>query len=210
MKYAQIGCDEFVNAAFSKAAVPGGGGVSALAAALGTALGGMVCNLTAGKKKYAMYEEDIARITAEAEALKNEFMAMIDADAENFLPLSKAYGLPSNTEEEKAAKAQTLESCLKIACQVPMDIVRASYKAIKLQEELAEKGSSLAISDVGCGVVLLRAAIQGGWLNVLINIGMIKDEAYVAAAKAELIPMMNEGVAICDTVYQKVQERLTK
>ncbi len=72
--------------------------------ALGVALGGMVCNLTTGKKKYAEYEEDIQRIMKDAEGLKNKLMAMIDQDAENFLPLSKAYGLPKETEEEKKLK----------------------------------------------------------------------------------------------------------
>ena len=151
---------------FSKEPVPGGGGVSAIVGALGVALGGMVCNLTTGKKKYAEYEEDIQRIMKDAEVLKNQLMDMIDQDAENFLPLSKAYGLPRETEEEKAYKAQVMEDCLKVACSVPIDIVKTAFEAIKLHEELAVKGSKLALSDVGVGVALLRSAILGGWLNV--------------------------------------------
>lgn len=210
MGYAQKSCTDFVAETFSKAPVPGGGGVSALVGALGTALGGMVCNLTTGKKSYAQYEDDIQRIMAEAQKLTDELTAMIDKDAENFLPLSKAYGLPKETDEEKAYKEKTLEECLKVACSVPCDIVRVSYKAVLLQEELAVKGSKLALSDVGVGAVLLRGAMQGGWLNVLINISMIKDEAYVKAVREELEPLLAKGVALCDEIYNKVQTTLDK
>ena len=208
MKYAQIPCDQFVDATFSKEPVPGGGGVSAIVGALGVALGGMVCNLTTGKKKYAEYEEDIQRIMKDAEVLKNQLMDMIDQDAENFLPLSKAYGLPRETDEEKAYKAQVMEDCLKVACSVPIDIVKTAFEAIKLHEELAVKGSKLALSDVGVGVALLRSAILGGWLNVLININSIKDEQYVADVRKELVPMIEEGTKLCDKLYDDVAKNL--
>ena len=104
MSFYKNTCEDFTNKVFSKDPAPGGGGVAALAGALGIALGGMVCNLTAGKKKYAMYEEDIQRIIKEAEALKVRFLKMMDEDAENFVPLSQAYSLPAGTDEEKAFK----------------------------------------------------------------------------------------------------------
>lgn len=208
MKLVQASCVGFVDETFSKAPVPGGGGVAALAGALGIALGGMVCNLTTGKKKYAQYEEDIQRIMKEAEALKSRLLELIDEDAENFYPLSKAYGLPKNTEEEKKIKEETLQKCLKVAIQGPVDIIKVCYASIKLQEELADKGSMLAISDVGCGVLLLKGAMQSGWLNVVINLNSITDEQYVADLRAELVPLMEEGCRICDEVYEKVLAKL--
>ena len=208
MKLVQASCVGFVDETFSKAPVPGGGGVAALAGALGTALGGMVCNLTTGKKKYAQYEEDIQRIMKEAEALKNRLLELIDEDAQNFFPLSKAYGLPKNTEEEKKIKEETLQKCLKVAIQGPVDIMKVCHDAIKLQEELVDKGSMLAISDVGCGVLLLKGAMQSGWLNVVVNLNSITDEKYVADLRAELVPLMDEGCRICDEVYEKVLAKL--
>ena len=208
MKLVQASCVGFVDETFSKAPVPGGGGVAALDGALGTALGGMVCNLTTGKKKYAQYEEDIQRIMNEAEALKNRLLELIDEDAQNFFPLSKAYGLPKNTEEEKKIKEETLQKCLKVAIQGPVDIMKVCHDEIKLQEELVEKGSMLAISDVGCGVLLLKGAMQSGWLNVVVNLNSITDEKYVADLRAELVPLMDEGCRICDEVYEKVLAKL--
>ena len=184
-KIAQKSCVDFIEVLASKAAVPGGGGAAALAGAIGMALGSMVCNLTTGKKKYAQYEETIQEILVKAAKLQEELLSMIDKDAEGFYPLSKAYGLPTSTEEEKQYKAETMEKCLKVACEVPMDIVRLCFDSIKLHEELVDKGSKLAISDVGCGVQCLRAAILSGQLNVIINVNSMKDREYAEKIEKE-------------------------
>lgn len=204
----QWSCEKFVDETFSKAPVPGGGGVAALVGSIGVALAGMVCNLTTGKKKYAEYEEDIQRIIKEAETLKADLLALIDKDAENFLPLSKCYGLPAETEEEKAIKEQKMQEALLVAISAPIEIVRISYEAIKLHEELAEKGSKLAVSDVGCGVVALKAAMQSGWLNVMINLKSIHDEAYVKSVEDELLPKIAEGEKLADAIYENVKNQL--
>ena len=204
MKIADKTCVDFVEVLSSKEAVPGGGGAAALVGAIGMALGSMVCNLTIGKKKYAEYEESVKEILSKAGKLE------IDDDAECFLPLSKAYGLPKETEEEKRIKAETMEKALKVACEVPLNIVRVCYEAIKLHEDLVDKGSRLAISDVGVGVQCLRAAILGGQLNVVININSIQDKEYVNKVKTEVDKLVEDGVKICDEVYAKVEKALGK
>ncbi|MEG0050927.1 MAG: cyclodeaminase/cyclohydrolase family protein [Terrisporobacter sp.] len=201
---AQKSCVDFIEVLASKAAVPGGGGAAALAGAIGMALGSMVCNLTTGKKKYAEYEETIQEILGKAAKLEEELLSMIDKDAEGFYPLSKAYGLPTATEEEKQYKAETMEKCLKVACEVPMDIVRLCFDSIKLHEELVDKGSKLAISDVGCGVQCLRAAILSGQLNVIINVNSMKDREYAGKIDKECNQLVQDGIKICDEVYEKV------
>lgn len=204
----QWSCEKFVDETFSKAPVPGGGGVAALVGSIGVALAGMVCNLTTGKKKYAEYEDDIQRIIKEAETLKTDLLALIDKDAENFLPLSKCYGLPADTEEEKAIKEQKMQEALLVAISAPIEIVRISYDAIKLHEELVKKGSKLAVSDVGCGVVALKAAMQSGWLNVMINLKSIHNEAYVKSVQNELLPKIAEGEKLADAIYEDVKNQL--
>ena len=203
-KIAQKSCVDFIEVLASKAAVPGGGGAAALAGDIGMALGSMVCNLTTGKKKYAQSEEAIQEILEKAAKLEEELLSMIDKDAEGFFPLSKAYGLPTTTEEEKQYKAETMEKCLKVACEVPMNIVRLCYDSIKLHEELVDKGSKLAISDVGCGVQCLRAAILSGQLNVIINVNSMKDREYAEKIEKECNQLVDDGVKICDEVYEKV------
>lgn len=210
MKISEKTCIEFVNVLASKSAVPGGGGAAALVGAIGMALGSMVCNLTIGKKKYAEYEESVNEILVKAREIEKKLLSMIDKDAKNFLPLSKAYGLPNSNEEEKKIKEDIMENALKVACEVPIDIVRVCFDAIKLHEDLVDKGSKLAISDVGVGVQCLRAAILSGQLNVVININSIKDMEYVEAIRKEVNSLVEEGVKICDEVYAKVEKALVK
>jgi formiminotetrahydrofolate cyclodeaminase len=201
-------CTDFAAELASKAPVPGGGGVAALTGALGTALGRMVCSLTSGKKKYADVEEDIQRINAEAEKIQTRLLELIDEDAQNFYPLSQAYGLPKDTEEQKAKKEETLQACFKVAIQGPVEIMRCCHEAVGLCQEVSVKGSKLAISDAGCAVLLLKAAIQSAWLNVVVNLNCIKDEEFKKALRDELIPMMEKDAAVCDAVFADVESRL--
>ncbi len=210
MQLAQKNCTEFIELLASKAAVPGGGGAAALTGAIGMALGSMVCNLTVGKKKYAEHEEIIKDILKKANNIEQNLLKMIDEDAESFLPLLKAYGIRAKTEEEKKMKEETLEKALKKACKVPIKIVKTTYEAIKLHEELVDRGSRLAISDVGVGVQCLRAALISAQLNVIININSINDKEYVAKVKEETENLVKEGVKIADKVYKKVEKILSK
>lgn len=210
MRISEKTCEDFVDVLASKSAVPGGGGAAALTGAIGIALGSMVCNLTIGKKKYAEHEESVKSILEKARSLEKDLIGMIDEDAECFLPLSKAYGLPSSTDEEKKIKSETMENALKKACEVPIKIVKVCYESIKLHEDLVDKGSRLAISDIGVGVQCLRSAILSGQLNVLININSIKDEKYVNEVRNEINSLVEEGVKICDEVYLKVEKALNK
>lgn len=204
----QWSCEKFLDETFSKAPVPGGGGVAALVGSIGIALAGMVGNLTTGKKKYAEYQADIERILTDARALQDELLSLIDKDAENFYPLSQCYGLPAETDEEKAIKEEKMQAALKVAITAPIEIVKLSYKAIKLHEELMTKGSKLAVSDVGCGVVCLKAALQSGWLNVMINLKSISDEAYVKSITDELLPLVIDGEKLADNIYENVKSQL--
>ena len=132
MGFSTVPCNEFVEVLGSKAPVPGGGGASALVGAVGTALGNMVGALTVGKKKYADVEEEMKELMAKATTLQDELLHLIERDAEVFEPLSKAYGMPRETEEEKAEKARVMEIVLKDACSVPMEIMEKCCEAIDL------------------------------------------------------------------------------
>ena len=169
MGFSTSTCTEFVEVLASKAPVPGGGGASALVGAVGTALGNMVGSLTVGKKKYADVEDEMWELKAKCDQLQKDFLRLIERDAEVFEPLSKAYGMPRETEEEKAEKARVMEIVLKDACSVPMEIMEKCCEAIELIVEFGAKGSKLAISDAGVGAAFCKAALKGASLNVYIN-----------------------------------------
>ena len=198
----------FTDVLASKAAVPGGGGASALVGAVGTALGSMVGALTVGKKKYADVEAEIIALMEKAESIRADLLRQIDEDARVFEPLSKAYGLPKETEEEKAEKARIMEACLRDACSVPMEIMEKCCEAILLQKEFAAKGSSLAISDAGVGVAFCRAALQGASLNVFINTKSMKDREYASELDKKALSMLDTYVPMADEIYESVFARL--
>ena len=198
----------FTDVLASKASVPGGGGASALVGAVGTALGSMVGALTVGKKKYADVEAEIIELMKKADVVRAELLKQIDEDARVFEPLSKAYGLPKETEEQKAEKAKIMEACLHEACSVPMEIMVKCCEAIELQKEFAAKGSSLAISDAGVGVAFCKAALQGASLNVFINTKSMKQRDYADGLNKQAMDMLAKYVPMADEIYESVFARL--
>ena len=208
MGFSTVPCNEFVEVLGSKAPVPGGGGASALVGAVGTALGNMVGALTVGKKKYADVEEEMKELMAKATTLQDELLHLIERDAEVFEPLSKAYGMPRETEEEKAEKARVMEIVLKDACSVPMEIMEKCCEAIDLIVEFAAKGSTLAISDAGVGAAFCKAALQGASLNVYINTKSMKNREYAEELTAKCDAMLEKYTKIADEVFNSVLGRL--
>lgn len=208
MGFSTVPCNEFVKVLASKAPVPGGGGASALVGAIGTALGNMVGSLTVGKKKYADVEEEMYELKGKADALQKELLHLIERDAEVFEPLSKAYGMPRNTEEEKAEKARVMEIVLKDACSVPMEIMERCCEAIDLIEVFAEKGSTLAISDAGVGATFCKAALEGASLNVFINTKSMKNREYADELNKKADEMLSVYTKKAEEIYQSVAARL--
>ena len=203
-------CKDFVEVLASKAAVPGGGGAAAMGGAIGMALSNMVGNLTVGKKKYADVEGEVKELLGKGDKIIAELEDLVDKDAEVFEPLSKAYGLPKNTPEEAKYKAETMENCCKVACSVPMEIMRKAYEGIKIHNRMGQIGTMIAISDVGCGVVFLKAALIAGRLNVIINLNAIKDSGFVAQTRAEMDGLLEKGTHLANETLDLVVSKLTK
>ena len=208
MGFSTVPCNEFVEVLGSKAPVPGGGGASALVGAVGTALGNMVGALTVGKKKYADVEEEMKELMAKATTLQDELLHLIERDAEVFEPLSKAYGMPRETEEEKAEKARVMEIVLKDACSVPMEIMEKCCEAIDLIVEFAAKGSALAISDAGVGAAFCKAALEGASLNVYINTNSMKNREYAEELNRKCDEMLAVYTVKADEIFRNVLGRL--
>ncbi len=201
-------CNEFIEELSSKSPVPGGGGASAYVGALGMSLGSMVGNLTLGKKKYADVEEDIKELLVKSEDVIDNLKKLVAKDAEVFYPLSQAYGLPKETEEEKSAKDAALQQALVAATMVPLEIAKYCLRAIELHEEYAQKGTRIAISDVGVGVAFCKAALEGAKLNVLINTKIMKDKELKNKIENELKDIEEKGILKADKIYKNVELQL--
>ena len=208
MKMAEKSSAHFIEVLASKAPVPGGGGAAAMGGAIGMALSNMVGNLTVGKKKYADVEDEVKKLLAEGSAIIEALKDLVDQDAQVFEPLSKAYGLPKDTPEQAAHKEKVMEECSIEACSVPLEIMRKSYAGIKIHERMGQIGSRLALSDVGCGVVFLKAALISGQLNVMINLGAIKNEIFLKETTAEMKQLVEEGSHLADQTLTDVMKKL--
>lgn len=203
MHTAEQTCQGFLDALASKAPVPGGGGASALVGALGAALCTMVGNYTVGKKKYAEVEEDVKGLMARAEDIRARLLALVDADAEAFEPLSKAYAIPKDDPNREAV----MENCLRDAAATPMAILRLSCEAIDLHREMLDKGSVIMLSDVGTGVIFCQSALYGAALNVRVNTKSMTDRTFAQAMDEEVDALVKQYGAIARQVYDAVLGR---
>lgn len=199
---------EFLSTLSSKAPVPGGGGASAIGGAMGNALGQMVANLTIGKKRYADVEDEIKLLLEQMKALQQDFVSLADGDAEVFAPLAAAYSLPYGTEEEKAYKDRIMEENLLAASLVPIQIMEKSMEMLRILEALAEKGSRMAVSDVGVGVQFVRTALLGAVMNVYINTKSMKNRERAEELNACADKMVADSTKKADEIYGMVLEKL--
>ncbi len=206
-KMADYSCEDFVFALASSAPVPGGGGASALVGAIGMALGDMVGSLTLGKKKYADVQTDIERLKKEADEIERELLRLIEQDAKVFEPLSRAYGLPKETPEEQAYKAQVMEAALKDACAVPLSIMERCCEAIVLINEFAQKGTAIAISDAGCGAACCRAALASASMNVFINTKAMTNRTYAEEINRKANALLEQYIPLSDAIANYVLAR---
>jgi len=200
--------DEYVKELGSKAPVPGGGGASAVAGALSAALAGMVCNLTVGKKSYISVEDDIKKILEDMNKHMESFIKLSDKDAEVFYPLSQAYGFKPQNDEEKKMHEENMEKLLFNAAMVPLDIMKEAYSMLGAIDFLAKKGSKLAVSDAGVAVSMLRSAVCGAMMNVVINVKYIKDRIKAQNILDEASELLENTMNKADIIYREVLEVL--
>lgn len=206
IKEMQIG--EFLEVLSSKQPVPGGGGASALTGAIGTALGLMVGNLTVGKKKYAQVEEEVQNLMSRLSEMQGDMLELADEDARVFAPLALAYGLPTDTEEQREHKAAVMEENLLAASLVPARIMENAVITLNILSRLEQIGSVMAISDVGVSVQCIRTALTGAVMNVYINTKSMKNREKAEELNGYADKMLNDGLEKADRIYGQVLERL--
>lgn len=200
----------FCTALISKSPVPGGGGASALAGALAACLGGMAVQLTRGKKKFIPVDEMLKAQLESLEESRQILLHCMDEDAAAFEPLSKAYGMPAETEQQKEQKQAVLETCLCRAAQPPMKILQTGAEVAASLQALSGHISKLVISDLGCAAAMARACMQCAAMNVWVNAQLMKDKAKAEALYAESRDVLERGTAQCQTLIQKVGEALCR
>ncbi len=202
------GCIVFLDKLASKDPVPGGGGASAFAGCLGVALTMMVGNLTIGKKKYADVENAVIELMDKCLLLEKDFQNLVIKDAEAFLPLSKAYSMPKNTEEEARIKDIVMQKALIDAALVPLEIAEKTVEALEVAKEMSRIGSRIVISDAGVAAAMFKAALLGAKLNVLINIKIMNASSIKTEMIKRLDSALESGLKISEEIYNYVEGAL--
>jgi len=199
---------KYLDETASGAPTPGGGSVAALAGALGAALTSMVCNFTVGKEKYRDVEEEVAQILSESEDLRKKLLDLMVEDTQVYGEVSKAYGMPRSTPEEKEARTGAIQKALRLAMQAPLEAAFCCHKILKINEPLMDKGNQNLISDVGVAVLLAESALRSAILNVEINLSYIKDDDFCNDIREKLQPIITESSELRSKIFNKVKEAI--
>jgi len=201
--------EKFLDALASSSATPGGGGAAAIIGAMGAALVSMVCNLTIGKKKYADVEGEMKEVLRKAEAVRHRLTGMIQDDVKAFDTVMGTYGMPKETDAEKAAREKAIQGALKQATDVPLACARAAREVIDLASIAAEKGNLNVISDAGVGVLAGYAALRSAALNVFTNARMITDKTFAEAKLKELNELLAGAEGATERAYGVVKDKVS-
>ncbi len=201
--------EPFLDQLASSAATPGGGSAAAILGGMGAALVSMVCNLTIGKKKYADVEDDMKEVLAKAEDLRHRMTAMIQDDVRAFDTVMGAYGMPKETDDEKAVRSAAIQDALKMATEVPIRCCHLAREVIDLSLIASEKGNINVISDAGVGVLSAYAALRSAALNVYINAKMISDTSFVESKLSDLEGLLAGAEATTEKAYDIVKGKVS-
>ena len=200
-KLAELQTAEFVDLLASDAPAPGGGSAAALEGALGAALTAMVCGLTTvgkSKEKYAEYQEFVVESQKKAADLKLRFVDVVSA----------AFRMPKSTDEEKAARSAAIQNGLEACTATPFEMMELATETLELTASLLGKTNDSAASDLGVSALSMRAAIQGAWLNVLINIGSLKNKELAEDYRKKGEAMLAKALPLADQIYQNVLSQM--
>lgn len=191
---------------------PGGGSVSAYVGVLGSALTSMVGGLTFGKKGYDDIPEEarekMETNSKELESLFDELANIVDEDSKAFDEVMKAFKMPKETDEDKKARSAAIQEGYKVALDVPMTCAEKCLRVLELQEEFAKYGNINAVTDIGVGILLAYSGMEGALLNVTINLGSLKDEAFRAEISEKTASLLQKGKDLKEANLKTVYERL--
>ena len=204
MKLADLKVREFADLVASDAPAPGGGSVAALYGSVGAALTAMVACLTQGRKKYAEYAEHAAEVQRQASALQEKLIDVMDRDTDAFNIVSAAFGMPKETDEQKAARSAAIQEGLKACTRTPMEMMELCDEAVTLAASLIGRFNDTSASDLGVALLSLKAGIQGAWLNVLINIGSLKDRTFADEYRSRGEALLVHALPLAEESYAAI------
>lgn len=198
----------FANETASESPAPGGGSIAAYVGALGAALGGMVANLSAGKRGWEEQTAYFSEQAVKCQQIKNALLRKVDEDTRAFEAIMNAFALPKATAEEKEARTAAIQSATRLAIEIPLEVMRLAKAAFEPIQAMIEKGNPNSITDAGVGALCARTAVYAAYLNVKVNVSGLKDKSFVNKAIAESETILQEALGLEQALVQQVADRL--
>ena len=202
---ADMNVKEFLEKTASNAPVPGGGSVAALSAGVAAALTEMVANLTVGKKGYEDAEEEMKEVIKKGSSYRHQFIEDIDKDSDAFNEVMAAFKLPKETDEDKEARKNAIQAGTKSATLVPLQVAKDAFEMMELIEKVVERGNKNAVTDGAVAAMMARTAVLSALYNVKINLGSIKDAAFVEGVTKEMEELEAKVGVVESQILSKVQ-----
>ncbi len=187
---------------------PGGGSVAALVGALATTMASMSTQFTVGREKFKQYDAQLKKILEGCEKSRETLLALMEEDITVYGGLSKAYGLPKSTDEEKKARTEAIQKATVIAMEVPVKATRSCLNVLELTRELVDIANPNLISDVGVAAFLAEAAFQCAKLNVEINLAAIKNPTIVEKVRNDVINAEKKAKTFFNETRDRVQAKM--
>lgn len=198
--------DNFIEDLSSSSPAPGGGAASAVFGVLGTALASMVCALTEGRNAYEQHEAFVIEQHKKIIEIQEKFKEAKNHDIEAFMQISSAYKMPKDTDDQKQARSNAIQEALIPATQTPLNIMKLAAECLDITNTLIDKTNKQTISDIGCAVLGLKAAIQGAYLNVKINLSSSKNPLLNFENESQKI--LERYIPLADSIYETVLKKL--
>jgi glutamate formiminotransferase/formiminotetrahydrofolate cyclodeaminase len=194
----------FAEETSSESPAPGGGSISAYVGALGASLGAMVANLSSHKRGWDDRWEEFSDWAQKGMYYQEKMLFLVEEDTKAFNKIMEAFGLPKNSDEEKAARSKAIEDASKYAMEIPFRTAELAFESMEVMAKMVEIGNPNSITDAGVGVLCARTAVLGAAMNVRINASGIKDKAFTE----DLVSRVNEIEKKAEALEAEVRNKI--
>lgn len=208
MQLTKMSVEAFSSEIASSSPAPGGGSAAAQSGSMGAALVSMVAALTASKEKDEQRIKELEAMMADANAAKDELCRLIDLDTEAFLKVSAAYAMPKSSDEEKKERSAAIQKALEGCTLTPLSVIEQCSKTAQIAARLSLSFNENAASDLGSASACLEAGLKSAWLNVLINVGSLKDKEKAEGYKTKAGQLYEASLEMTKKTFQNIEASL--
>ena len=188
--------DEFVDELSRDSAAPGGGSVSALSGSLSASLVSMVINLSPFSKKNQKYG-------SEAQAIKDQFVKLVDLDAKAFDFVMKAFSLKKKTKDQQKKRIEKIEDAYKKATIPPLSMLEKTNDLFFIIKMIQEDINANCLSDLGVAVEMASSASSGASMNIKINLSEIKDSRFKSKVNKKMLRLIDKNDQLLFEINKK-------